>query len=220
MRFKNYPTVRASSQVMLSSGLVFYFTHILQQALAADMHSLADNTLDSQINLHDSEPGSLNSTIYQNDTDGKGILVDFENTLELTSLPVQFVKQDDLEADSHYSDDDKNAIEIPEASSSSTPLLILGTVLLTGGVIAIANESDSDSSHTSVSSNDSLDVPVITITDVTAREGQSSVDVSVQLSEIQESDIMVEFSVISGTALPKSDYLLSEAEEDVSSDNL
>ena len=55
---------------------------------------------------------------------------------------------------------------------------------------------------------------------MTAREGQSSVDVSVQLSEIQESDIMVEFSVISGTALPESDYLLSEAEEGVSSDYL
>ncbi len=122
MRFKNYLTVKASSQLMLSSGLVFYFTHILQQALAADMHSLADNTLESQINLHDSESGSLNSTIYQNDTDGKEILVNFENPLELTSLPVQLVKQDDLEAESDYSDDDKNAIEIPEASSSSTPL--------------------------------------------------------------------------------------------------
>ncbi len=98
--------------------------------------------------------------------------------------------------------------------------MILGTVLLTGGVIAIANESDSDSSHTSVSSNDSLDVPVITITDVTVREGQGPAEVQVQLSEIQESDTTVEFSVISGTALPQSDYLLSEAEKDVSSHNL
>ena len=220
MRFKNYPTVRASSQLMLSSGLVFYFTHILQQALAADMHSLADNTLESQINLHDSESGSLNSTIYQNDTDGKEILVNFENPLELTSLPVQLVKQDNLEAESNYSDDDKNAIEIPEASSSSTPLLVLGSVLLTGGVIAIANESGSDSSHTSVSSNDSLDVPIITVTDVTVREGQGPAEVQVQLSEIQESDITVKFSVISGTASLKSDYSLLDAEKDVSSHNL